>query len=175
MRAHSTFSMNRPGCYQPRRQLLRGIRTYQREAPYHGARKFGLPCVRLDPRRNEGRGRYDRHNKADKPKEDIWLCPLRKDSGSGRSTADTRPVLSADLRPDGGLPSPGHGRRSRRRHRGGKRGRHDCAFSAGARSGQRFTAAPRVSAAVRKENQADYENCSSRLDRTLQVPTSRRL
>ena len=27
----------------------------------------------------KGRGRYDRHNKADKPKKDIWLCPLRKD------------------------------------------------------------------------------------------------
>ena len=27
----------------------------------------------------KGRGRYDTHNKADKPKKDIWLCPLRKD------------------------------------------------------------------------------------------------
>ncbi|MCY4461882.1 MAG: hypothetical protein OXC26_16020, partial [Albidovulum sp.] len=48
-------------------------------------------------------------------------------------------------------------------------GRHDCAFSAGANSGQRFTAAARVSAAVRKESQADNENSSSPLDRTLSV------
>ncbi len=27
----------------------------------------------------KGRGRYDRWNKADKPRKDIWLCPLRKD------------------------------------------------------------------------------------------------
>ncbi len=27
----------------------------------------------------KGRGRYDRYKKADKPKKDIWLCPLRKD------------------------------------------------------------------------------------------------
>ncbi|MYL11185.1 MAG: DUF4338 domain-containing protein [Cenarchaeum sp. SB0669_bin_11] len=27
----------------------------------------------------KGRGRYDRCNKADKPRKDIWLCPLRKD------------------------------------------------------------------------------------------------
>ena len=30
--------MNRPGCYQPERQLLDGIRTRQTEAPFHGAR-----------------------------------------------------------------------------------------------------------------------------------------
>ena len=29
--------MNRPGCYQPERQLLDGIRTRQTEAPFHGA------------------------------------------------------------------------------------------------------------------------------------------
>ena len=35
--------MNRPGCYQPERQLLDGIRTRQTEAPFHGARssQFG--------------------------------------------------------------------------------------------------------------------------------------
>ena len=27
----------------------------------------------------QGRGRYDRYNKYDKPKKDIWLRPLRKD------------------------------------------------------------------------------------------------
>ena len=27
----------------------------------------------------QGRGRYDRRNKAGKPKKDIWLCPLRRD------------------------------------------------------------------------------------------------
>ena len=31
-------SVNRPGCYQPERQLLRGVRTRQKKAPFHGAR-----------------------------------------------------------------------------------------------------------------------------------------
>ena len=39
---HFVASMNRPGCYQPERQLLGGIRTHQREAPYHGALKIRL-------------------------------------------------------------------------------------------------------------------------------------
>ena len=30
-------------------------------------------------RNHTGAGRYDRDNKYDKPKKDIWLCPLRKD------------------------------------------------------------------------------------------------
>ena len=29
--------MNRPGCYQPERQLLGGVRTRQKKAPFHGA------------------------------------------------------------------------------------------------------------------------------------------
>ena len=37
---HVVASINRPGCYQPEPQLLRGVRTRQREAPYHGARNF---------------------------------------------------------------------------------------------------------------------------------------
>ena len=42
--------MNRPGCYQPERQLLDGIRTRQTEAPFHGARSscFGV-FLRLSP------------------------------------------------------------------------------------------------------------------------------
>ena len=36
--AHFVASVNRPGCYQPERQLLDGIRTRQKEAPFHGAR-----------------------------------------------------------------------------------------------------------------------------------------
>ena len=36
---HVVASINRPGCYQPEPQLLRGVRTRQREAPYHGARR----------------------------------------------------------------------------------------------------------------------------------------
>ena len=32
-------SVNRPGCYQPERQLLRGVRTRQKKAPFHGARR----------------------------------------------------------------------------------------------------------------------------------------
>ena len=35
--AHVVTSMNRPGCYQPERQLLGGIRTHQESAPFHGA------------------------------------------------------------------------------------------------------------------------------------------
>ena len=31
-------SIPRPGCYQPKRQLLGGIRTHQENAPFHGAR-----------------------------------------------------------------------------------------------------------------------------------------
>ena len=30
-------SVNRLGCYQPKRQLLRGIRTHKENAPFHGA------------------------------------------------------------------------------------------------------------------------------------------
>ena len=33
-------SVNRPGCYQPERQLLGGVRTRQKKAPFHGARCF---------------------------------------------------------------------------------------------------------------------------------------
>ena len=33
-------SIPRPGCYQPKRQLLGGIRTHQENAPFHGARRF---------------------------------------------------------------------------------------------------------------------------------------
>ena len=33
-------SVNRPGCYQPERQLLRGVRTRQKKAPFHGARCY---------------------------------------------------------------------------------------------------------------------------------------
>ena len=29
--------MIRPGCYQPERQLLSGVRTRQKKAPFHGA------------------------------------------------------------------------------------------------------------------------------------------
>ena len=36
--AHVVTSMNRPGRYQPERQLLGGIRTHQESAPFHGAR-----------------------------------------------------------------------------------------------------------------------------------------
>ena len=39
---HVVASINRPGCYQPEPQLLRGVRTRQREAPYHGARNILL-------------------------------------------------------------------------------------------------------------------------------------
>ena len=39
---HFAASMNLPGCYQPERQLLGGIRTHQREAPCHGALKLSL-------------------------------------------------------------------------------------------------------------------------------------
>ena len=39
---HVVASINRPGCYQPEPQLLRGVRTRQREAPYHGARNYTL-------------------------------------------------------------------------------------------------------------------------------------
>ena len=35
--AHVVTSMNRPGRYQPERQLLGGIRTHQESAPFHGA------------------------------------------------------------------------------------------------------------------------------------------
>ena len=29
--------MHRPGCYQPKRKLLRGFRTHKEDAPFHGA------------------------------------------------------------------------------------------------------------------------------------------
>ena len=35
-------SVNRPGCYQPKRQVLGGIRTHQENAPFHGAREGHL-------------------------------------------------------------------------------------------------------------------------------------
>ena len=35
---HFVTSVNRPGCYQPERQLLGGVRTRQKKAPFHGAR-----------------------------------------------------------------------------------------------------------------------------------------
>ena len=35
--AHVVTSMNRPGCYQPERQLPGGIHTHQESAPFHGA------------------------------------------------------------------------------------------------------------------------------------------
>ena len=35
---HVVTSINRPGCSQPERQVLSGIRTRKKEAPYHGAR-----------------------------------------------------------------------------------------------------------------------------------------
>ena len=35
--AHVVTSMNRPGRYQPERQLLGGFRTHQESAPFHGA------------------------------------------------------------------------------------------------------------------------------------------
>ena len=39
-----------------------------------------LQGLRMDPcRHTQGRGRYDRHKKYDKPKKTIWLRPLRKD------------------------------------------------------------------------------------------------
>ena len=34
---HVVTSINRPGCSQPERQVLSGIRTRKKEAPYHGA------------------------------------------------------------------------------------------------------------------------------------------
>ena len=34
---HVVTSMARPGCYQPERQLLGGVRTRQKKAPFHGA------------------------------------------------------------------------------------------------------------------------------------------
>ena len=34
---HVVTSMNRPGRYQPERQLLGGFRTHQESAPFHGA------------------------------------------------------------------------------------------------------------------------------------------
>ena len=34
---HVVASMNRPGRYQPERQLLGGVRTHQESAPFHGA------------------------------------------------------------------------------------------------------------------------------------------
>ncbi len=37
---HVVTSMIRRGCYQPKRQLLRGIRTRQENTPFHGARKW---------------------------------------------------------------------------------------------------------------------------------------
>ena len=36
--AHVVTSMNRPGRYQPERQLLGGVRTHKENAPFHGAR-----------------------------------------------------------------------------------------------------------------------------------------
>ena len=35
-------SVNRPGCYQPERQLLGGVRTRQKKAPFHGARRSAV-------------------------------------------------------------------------------------------------------------------------------------
>ena len=40
-------SVNRPGCYQPKRQLLGGIRTHKENAPFHGALKLFLPSANL--------------------------------------------------------------------------------------------------------------------------------
>ena len=37
LHAHVVTSMNRPGRYQPERQLLGGISTHQESAPFHGA------------------------------------------------------------------------------------------------------------------------------------------
>ena len=37
--AHVVTSMNRPGRYQPERQLLGGVRTHKENAPFHGARQ----------------------------------------------------------------------------------------------------------------------------------------
>ncbi len=37
--AHLGTPVNRPGCFQPERQLLRGIRNHQQEIPVHGARQ----------------------------------------------------------------------------------------------------------------------------------------
>ena len=34
---HVVTSMARPGCYQPERQLLGGVCTRQKKAPFHGA------------------------------------------------------------------------------------------------------------------------------------------
>ena len=40
--AHVVTSMNRPGRYQPERQLLGGVRTHKENAPFHGARSCTL-------------------------------------------------------------------------------------------------------------------------------------
>ena len=45
--AHVVTSMNRPGRYQPERQLLGGVRTHKENAPFHGAlscRHYNLSC-----------------------------------------------------------------------------------------------------------------------------------
>ena len=34
---HVVTSRHRPGCYQPKRQLLSGVRTHKENAPFHGA------------------------------------------------------------------------------------------------------------------------------------------
>ena len=44
---HFVTSTNRPGCYQPKRQLLGGIRTHEDDAPFHGA----LPLLGFGQRR----------------------------------------------------------------------------------------------------------------------------
>ncbi len=43
---HFVTSTNRSGCYQPKRQLLSGIRTHKNDAPFHGA----LPLLGLGHR-----------------------------------------------------------------------------------------------------------------------------
>ena len=51
--------------------------TFVQVPPYTGTLYKASGWINVGT--TKGRGRYDRENKYDKPKKDIWLCPLRKD------------------------------------------------------------------------------------------------
>ena len=53
------------------------IETFVETPRYTGAVYRASGWIRVGT--TQGRGRYDRYKRYDKPKKDIWLRPLRKD------------------------------------------------------------------------------------------------
>ncbi len=51
--------------------------TFVQVPPYSGTLYKASGWIKVG--NTQGRGRYDRENRHDKPKKDIWLRPLRKD------------------------------------------------------------------------------------------------